>query len=458
MKASAIVLAAAFAAPAASALSGTYTGSVPFILNMKIVFPGDGTMNFDQNVKVASVEVKCPTEKIAETDAQITFPETGSDGDCMGDALRGQSKDPSKFLIDINADGSLTFKSDGWPNLKLKKGSSILAAPAADTLSGAYEGSVPFIIDVNGDDEPASLGAGAGGKIFLDGFISGFIGKATHIKKCVVQSEHLVGDAAGLIADLKARKFNQTIHHIEALVQDVGAELPSCKGAGEDLKPILEAFKGVHSIKDLMQKLKTNFLAHDHEFLDILEDELQACTFGKPDAHQCGLDVGKQVRSLMVGDQLSSPMVTGHGKIFMEGFIEGFIGKAEHIKACIAQSVKTEKAGVKFITDIKARKFNRTISDVQALIGDVTADLSTCKGAVQDLGPILAAFKGVHNIKDFMNKIKQNFLAHDKEFLDILDDMIEVCTFGAPDAHKCGKDLGRQSRIFVIGDQSAVLV
>ena len=34
-------------------------------------------------MKVASVEVKCPTEKIAETDAQVTFPETGSDGDCM---------------------------------------------------------------------------------------------------------------------------------------------------------------------------------------------------------------------------------------------------------------------------------------------------------------------------------------------------------------------------------------
>jgi hypothetical protein len=132
MKASALALAAAFAAPVASTLSGTYKGSVPFILDMTITFPGDGTMDFDQNVKVASTEVKCPTEKIAETDSQVTFPETATDGDCMGDALRGQSKDPSKFLINVNSDGSLTFKSDGWPDLKLTKASALAVA---DTCS-----------------------------------------------------------------------------------------------------------------------------------------------------------------------------------------------------------------------------------------------------------------------------------------------------------------------------------
>jgi len=152
-------------------------------------------------------------------------------------------------------------------------------------------------------DEAGFLGAH--GQVFLDGFIGGFIGEATHIRKCVAQSEKLAKDAVGLMVDLKAHKFNRTIHDIEALVQDVGAELPSCKGAGEDLKPILEAFKGVHSIKDLMQKLKTNFLAHDREFLNLIEDELQACTFGAPDAHKCGSDLGEQVRSLVVGDQLS---------------------------------------------------------------------------------------------------------------------------------------------------------
>merc|ERR1711953_893162 len=76
-----------------------------------------------------------------------TFPNTGKTGDCVGDALRGQKKDPSKYYLDINSDGTLSFHSDGYPSLKLKKKSEILA----DAPSGEYEGGVPFIIDVNVD-------------------------------------------------------------------------------------------------------------------------------------------------------------------------------------------------------------------------------------------------------------------------------------------------------------------
>merc|ERR1711998_93507 len=137
----------------------------------------------------------------------------------------------------------------------------------------------------------------------LEGFITGFIGEAKHIKACVAQSEHLIKDSAALLADLKAKQFNSTVQDIQALVQDVGAELPACKGAGKDLKPILEAFKGVHSIKDLTEKLKNNFLAHDRDILNLLEDEIEVCTFGSPDAHKCGADPGSQVRSLVIGDQ-----------------------------------------------------------------------------------------------------------------------------------------------------------
>merc|ERR1712066_1221985 len=106
---------------AVSALSGHYEGCVPFILDMNLIFPGDGTMNFDQNVKVAHQEIKCPTEKISETATAVTFPNIANTGDCMGDALRGQKKDVSKFTISINSDGSLTFHSDDWPDLKLTK-------------------------------------------------------------------------------------------------------------------------------------------------------------------------------------------------------------------------------------------------------------------------------------------------------------------------------------------------
>jgi len=314
------------------------------------------------------------------------------------------------------------------------------------------------------EDEEASVEEpaldGVPGGVCLDGFITAFIGEAHHIKKCVVNSEHMIKDVAGLIGHLKARKFNQTVQDIQALVQDVGAEIPSCKGAIKDLKPILEAFKGVHSIKDFAQKLENNFLAHDRAILDLLEDELKVCTFGAPDAHKCGADLGKQVRSMVIGDQ-SSLMVTAPGGVFMAGFIEGFIGKAEHIKACMAQSVKTEQTLVKLVSHIMKYKFKHiktTIGDIQALIADAAEDLSTCKGAGKELAPLFAAFKGVHSIKDLAKKLENNFLAHDKQILDILENEFKVCTFGAPDAHKCGKDLGRQTRSLVIGDQFSVPV
>jgi len=268
----------------------------------------------------------------------------------------------------------------------------------------------------------------------------------------------LVGDAVSLMGDLKAHRFNESVSDIEALIQDVGAELPACQGASKDLLPILEAFKDVKSIHDLMEKLKNNFLSHDRNILNILEDEIEVCTFGAPDAHKCGEDLGKQVRSLVIGDQKSLMLPGPPSKIFMKGFVEGFLGKAEHIKACIDHVADTSKTLAKMISDIKSHQFNSTISDIQELVSEVAEDLSSCKGAGQDLAPLLTAFKDVHSIKDLTNKLKDNFLAHDKEMIDILEDMIQVCTFGAPDAHKCGEDLGRETRSLVIGDQFAVLV
>merc|ERR1719329_1832054 len=85
-------------------------GSVPFIIQVDSTFNGDSTADLDINVKVAS-----------------------------------------KYIIVKNGDGSLTYKSDGYPDLKMTK----QALAAAETLSGHYMGSVPFIIQVdstfNGD-------------------------------------------------------------------------------------------------------------------------------------------------------------------------------------------------------------------------------------------------------------------------------------------------------------------
>merc|ERR1712167_74432 len=88
-------------------LSGSYEGSVPFII--------------DVNVKVASVRITCPGESIAEDDSTVTFPNAVNDGDCLGDGIRSDSKDPSKYIINKNSDGTLTYKSDGYPDLKMSK-------------------------------------------------------------------------------------------------------------------------------------------------------------------------------------------------------------------------------------------------------------------------------------------------------------------------------------------------
>merc|ERR1712232_1118134 len=124
------------------ALSGKYEGSVPFIIDITMDFTAQ-TVDADINVKVAKQEIKCPTEAVTYSDSAVTFPNIGTTGDCMGDALRGQKKDVSKYILDINSDGTLTFHSDGYPVMNLKKKTLALAAP-----SGAYEGSVPFIIDI----------------------------------------------------------------------------------------------------------------------------------------------------------------------------------------------------------------------------------------------------------------------------------------------------------------------
>merc|ERR1719478_1882500 len=101
-------------------------------------------MDFDNNVKVAHQDIKCPKSAITVSDTKVTFPNIQKAGDCMGDALRKQKKDVTKFSVDINSDGTLTFHSDGWPDLKLTKKTVAVAA-----LSGHYEGQVPFILDMN---------------------------------------------------------------------------------------------------------------------------------------------------------------------------------------------------------------------------------------------------------------------------------------------------------------------
>ena len=111
---------------------------------MTLNFNDDGTMDSDNSVKIAHQEINCPKTMVAITDTAVTFLHSGNTGDCMGEALRGQKKDVTKFEVDINSDSTLTFHSDVWPDLKLKKASEAVEVKAAPT--GKYTASVPFIL------------------------------------------------------------------------------------------------------------------------------------------------------------------------------------------------------------------------------------------------------------------------------------------------------------------------
>ena len=80
-----------------------------------------GTADFHIDIKIAKQVVDCKAEKVAVSGVTntVNFINIAEEGDCMGDALRAQGKDPTKYFFDINSDGSLTFHSDGYPDLKM---------------------------------------------------------------------------------------------------------------------------------------------------------------------------------------------------------------------------------------------------------------------------------------------------------------------------------------------------
>jgi len=128
-----------------ASVSGSYTGRVIGIIKITMDFDGDSTVNAFISV-IGQEDISCPTEQYAEENGVITFTNIAADGDCFGEALRGQGKDVSQYTIDINADGTLTFHSDGYPNLKMTKDALAVAA-----VSGSYTGRVIGIIKITMD-------------------------------------------------------------------------------------------------------------------------------------------------------------------------------------------------------------------------------------------------------------------------------------------------------------------
>merc|ERR1712050_808464 len=95
---------------------------------------------------IGQEDISCPTESYSATDSLISFDNIEVDGDCFGEALRGQGKDTSKYTLDINSDGTLTFHSDGYPDMKMTQDSLSMAV-----VSGSYTGRVRGIIKITMD-------------------------------------------------------------------------------------------------------------------------------------------------------------------------------------------------------------------------------------------------------------------------------------------------------------------
>jgi hypothetical protein len=68
--------------------------------------------------------------------------------DCLGDALRGQGKDPSQLKLDLDVGGTIGLSAPGRGSMKLKgyqdEEQAVVAAPA-----WSYCGSVPPVSDMH---------------------------------------------------------------------------------------------------------------------------------------------------------------------------------------------------------------------------------------------------------------------------------------------------------------------
>jgi hypothetical protein len=116
--------------------SGKYEGSVPSIIHITADFTSATFADFDINIKVIKKAAQCAAVSVAISDTTVTFPDIHKTGDCIGDAMRAQNKDVTKCSLTIDFNGSLTFHSDGYPDIELKKQAAVATAIAR---SGKYD-------------------------------------------------------------------------------------------------------------------------------------------------------------------------------------------------------------------------------------------------------------------------------------------------------------------------------
>ncbi len=80
-------------------------------VTIDVPFDDDATVDTTIDV-IDQTKIDCSAENIAETDSLVTFPDAPTVGDCVGDGVRTDGKDPTKYTIIMNDDGTLAFNYD----------------------------------------------------------------------------------------------------------------------------------------------------------------------------------------------------------------------------------------------------------------------------------------------------------------------------------------------------------
>ena len=97
-----------------AAPTGSCCGSVPLILDMRLTFHDHA---LDVEIALKDIDFKAEVDASSGAVSRTSKMQTGA---CMGDALRGQGKDPSQLKLALNSDGTLDFAALGWDSMKLK--------------------------------------------------------------------------------------------------------------------------------------------------------------------------------------------------------------------------------------------------------------------------------------------------------------------------------------------------
>jgi len=297
------------------------------------------------------------------------------------------------------------------------------------------------------------------GSDFLGGFASGFLGDSSHLEACATDGGHATKHMMKFVGDWKAKKVNQTADDLQAIISDVQHVFLDCSKAGKDFVPIVQAYSDCRSAKDVLVKLKHNFLDNDENMMEEMAKAAKHCSFRDPDGHKCGEAIGKTTRHFVLGESQQQLSVEFKANAFFVGFARGLLGgDGKSCVACASDVGKVMHSGMSVVGDIMARNVSRAMNDVHKLLTRFQHSTQDCKGAIVELKPFTQILKGIHSPADLMAKLKRNVLDNDEAILDDFADVGKYCTFRAPDGGKCGEALAVPIRLVLLGTQHHVVL